>query len=84
MSGQVIRIFSSASRRSHLDEGDFFPALECSVSVAGMTQHARQLEFAEESDPGARDLLANTGKNLKRLYAELEEPPVGDDPSWPN
>ena len=51
-----------------------------------MGQYTRQLEFAEESDPAARDLLAKrycTGwavaseeyrKNLKKLYAELEEP----------
>ena len=51
-----------------------------------MGQYARQLEFAEESDPAARDLLAKRycagwavaseeyRENLKKLYAELEEP----------
>ena len=41
-----------------LRRGGFLSALEFSDSVAGMGQWARQLEFAEESDPAARDLLA--------------------------
>ena len=51
-----------------------------------MRQYERQLEFAEESDPASRDLLAKRfchgwavaseefRRNLKKLYAELEEP----------
>jgi putative transposase len=69
-----------------LRRGRFLSALEFSDSVAGMGQYARQLEFAEESDPAASDLLAKRycagwavaseeyRKNLKKLYAELEEP----------
>ena len=52
-----------------------------------MRQHERQLEFAEESDPASRGrageaVLFTAGRwpprsfrqNLKKLYAELEEP----------
>ena len=38
----------------------FLYALEFPDSVAGMRQYERQLEFAEESDPAARDTLAST------------------------
>ena len=51
-----------------------------------MRQYERQLEFAEESDPASRDALAKRDchgwavaseefrQNLKKLYAQLEEP----------
>ena len=54
-----------------------------------MGPYARQLEFAEESDPAARDLLAKRNcagwavaseeyrENLKKLYAELGSLPLG-------
>ena len=61
-------------------------ALEFSDSAAGMRQYERQLEFAEESDPAARDALARRycrgwavaseeyRRDLKKIYAQLEEP----------
>ena len=69
-----------------LRRGRFLSALEFPDSVAGMGQYARQLEFAEESDPAARDSLARRychgwavaseeyRQNLREIYAELEEP----------
>ena len=69
-----------------LRRGRFLSALEFSDSVAGMRQYEKQLELAEESDPASRDALAKRychgwavafeefRQNLKKLYAELEEP----------
>jgi putative transposase len=69
-----------------LTRGRFLSALEFPDSVAGMGQYARQLEFTEESDPAARNSLARRychgwavaseeyRRNLKKIYAELEEP----------
>ena len=64
----------------------FLYALEFSDSVAGMRHYERQLEFAEESDPAARDALAarycrgwsvaseEYRRDLKKIYAQLKEP----------
>ena len=64
----------------------FLYALEFPDSVAGMRHFERQLEFAEESDPAARDALAarycrgwsvaseEYRRDLKKIYAQLEEP----------
>jgi hypothetical protein len=69
-----------------LRRGRFLSALEFSDSVAGMRQYEKELELAEESDPASRDALAKRychgwavafeefRQNLKKLYAELEEP----------
>jgi putative transposase len=69
-----------------LSRGRFLSALEFPDSVAGMRQYARQLEFAEESNPAVRDSLAKRycrgwavaseeyRRDLKKMYAELEEP----------
>jgi putative transposase len=68
-----------------LSRGRFLSALEFPDSVAGMRQYARQLEFAEESNPAVRDSLAKRycrgwavaseeyRRDLKKMYAELEE-----------
>jgi hypothetical protein len=64
----------------------FLSALEFPDSVVGMRQYARQLEFAEESNPAVRDSLARRycegwavaseeyRRDLKKMYAALEEP----------
>jgi len=63
----------------------FLDALEFPDSAAGMRQYERQLEFAEESDPAARDALARRycrgwavaseeyRRDLKKIYAQLKE-----------
>ena len=65
----------------------FLSALEFPDSVTGMRQYARQLEFAQESNPAVRDSLARRycqgwavaseeyRRDLKKMYAQLEEPP---------
>ena len=64
----------------------YIDALEFPDSAAGMRQYERQLEFAEESDPNARDALARRycrgwavasqeyRRDLKKIYEQLEEP----------
>jgi REP-associated tyrosine transposase len=64
----------------------FLSALELPDSAAGMRQYERQLEFADESDPAARDALARRycrrwavaseeyRRDLKKIYAQLKEP----------
>ena len=64
----------------------FLYALEFPDSAAGMRQYERQLEFAEKSDPAARDEMARPNcqgwavaseeyrRDLKKIYAQLEEP----------
>jgi putative transposase len=79
------KLFKSRPSQS-LRRERFLCALEFSDSAAGMRQYERQLEFAEESDPAARDALARRycwgwavasqeyWQDLKKIYAQLEEP----------
>ena len=79
-----------------LTRGRFLSALEFPDSVAGMGQYARQLEFAEESDPAARDSLARRychgwavaseeyRRNLKRSTRSSRSPEAGEGGKWPN
>ena len=69
-----------------LNRERFLSALRFPDSLAGMGQYARQLEFSDESNPTVREALTRRycqgwavaseeyRRNLKKIYAELEEP----------